>query len=211
MILRLNPVPNNPYEFLNSHLPVSRGTFERLNLYYDLLLKWQNSINLVGGDTIGDAWNRHFLDSLQLAKYIDDKQKIIADIGSGAGFPGMALAIYGYTNIHLIESDARKVAFLREVARITDTKISIHHCRIEEHKIEKIDIFISRACASLDKLLQLISESVSHETICLFHKGKNYSIEVDNTSLNWQYDLAVMPSIADFQSVIMKLYNIKKV
>ncbi|MEQ1789048.1 MAG: 16S rRNA (guanine(527)-N(7))-methyltransferase RsmG [Rickettsiales bacterium] len=207
---------NNPFELLNNHFTVSRGTFERLNIYHNLLLKWQPAINLVGKDTISDAWSRHFLDSLQLTKHIDDKQKIITDLGSGAGFPGMILAIFDYQNIHLIESDARKIAFLREVARVTETKISIHHCRIENNPIDNVDIFVSRACAPLDKLLQLISESnsikrVSRETICLFHKGKNYSIENENALLNWQYDLSVTPSIVDSQSVILRLANIRKV
>lgn len=210
-------MPNNPFELLNSHIPVSRGTFESLSIYHDLLLKWQSTINLVGKDTLEDAWNRHFLDSLQLIKYIEDKQKIIVDLGSGAGFPGMVLAMAGYSNIHLIESDARKVAFLREVARVTNTKISIHHCRIENSPIKEVDIFVSRACAPLEKLLQLVyypndmSKSVSRGTICLFHKGKNYSIESENALLNWQYDMSVTPSIVDSQSVILKISNIRKV
>lgn len=208
---------NNPFDLLNKHIEVSRGTFERLNIYHDLLLKWQRSINLIGKDTIEEAWNRHFLDSLQLIKYIDDNQKIIVDLGSGAGFPGLVLAIYGYKNIHLIESDARKVAFLREVARITNTAISIHHCRIENNPIEQVGIFVSRACAPLDKLLHLIyssqdtAKTVSRETICLFHKGKNYSIENKDALLNWQYDMVATPSIVDSQSVILKLSNIRKI
>ncbi len=203
-----------PFELLNEHIYVSHGTFERLKLYHDLLLKWQPKINLVSNDTIDDSWSRHFLDSLQLVKYIDDKEKIIADLGAGAGFPGMALAIMGYKNIHLIESDSRKTAFLKEVARITETKITIHNCRIEEAKIGDVDIVISRACASLDKLLQLsehiLSENISRGTICLFHKGKNYSIENEDALKNWQYDLAVTPSIAGLQSVILKLSKVRK-
>jgi 16S rRNA (guanine527-N7)-methyltransferase len=204
-------VPNNPFELLNTHFQVSRGTFESLNLYHDLLLKWQATINLVGKDTLSDVWRRHFLDSLQLIKYIEDKNSVIVDLGSGAGFPGMALAIYGYKNVHLIESDSRKVAFLREVARVTNTKITIHNCRIENNPIDKVDIFISRACAPLEKLFQLISSSVSRETICLFHKGKNYSIEDESASKKWQYDMDVTPSIVDSQSVVLKISNIRKV
>lgn len=204
-------MPDNPFEFLNKYITVSQEIFERLNIYHDLLLKWQASINLVGKDTLNDVWNRHFLDSLQLIKYIGDKQKIIADLGSGAGFPGMVLAMAGYGNIHLIESDTRKIAFLREVARITETQISIHHCRIEDNPIKGIDIFISRACSPLEQLFQLILQSVSHETTCLFHKGKNYSIENKNALLNWQYDMVAMPSIVDSQSMILKISNIRKI
>lgn len=202
----------DPFELLNNHIPVSHETFERLKLYHDLLLKWQKKINLISNETISYTWNRHFLDSLQLVKYIDDKEKIIVDLGAGAGFPSMVLAIMGYNNIHLIESDSRKVAFLREVARITESKVSIHNYRIEQNPIiGEIDIFVSRACASLDKLLDLSQKRISRGTICLFHKGKNYSIENQDALKNWQYDLVVTPSIVDSQSVILQLSNIRKI
>lgn len=209
-MVRLNSVLEEPFEFLNKHISVSHGTYERLKLYHDLLLKWQDKINLVGKDTLSDVWRRHFLDSLQLINFIPDKTKVIVDLGSGAGFPGMALAIYGYENIHLIESDSRKVAFLREVARVTETKISIHNCRIENNPIIKVDIFISRALASLEKLFELIEKSVSHGTICFFHKGKNYSIENESALLSYKYDMAVTQSISDLHGVVLKISNIRK-
>ena len=198
----------DPFELLNDHVDVSHGTFLKLKLYHDLLLKWQNTINLIGKDTIGDSWNRHFLDSLQIIKLLPDNNKTIVDLGSGAGFPGMILAIMGFTHVHLIESDSRKCAFLKEVARITETKISIHNTRIENNTVENIDIFVSRACASLDNLLHLCKKNISRETICLFHKGKNYSNENTDARINWNYDIEVTPSIIDPQSVILKLSNV---
>ncbi len=198
------------YKLLNEHFHVSHETFERLSLYQNLLLKWQKSINLISNDTISDIWNRHFLDSLQLIPHIVNKEKIIVDLGSGAGFPAMPIAIFGYKNIHLIESDIRKSAFLREVARITETTVEIHNCRIEDNPIDKIDIYTSRACSSLDNLLQLIALKVPRETICLFHKGKNYSKEEEEARRNFQYNLSVFPSISHSQGVILKLSNIKE-
>ncbi|MEK6746482.1 MAG: 16S rRNA (guanine(527)-N(7))-methyltransferase RsmG [Pseudomonadota bacterium] len=202
---------NSPFELLNSHISVSPEVFERLKLYHNTLIKWQEKINLVSKDTLSDVWQRHFLDSLQLINFIEDKNKIIVDLGSGAGFPGMALAIAGYKNIHLLESDSRKVAFLREVARITETKISIHNCRIENNPVADVDIFISRACASLEKLFSLIEKSVTHETTCLFHKGKNYSIENENALLHYRYDMNVTPSVVDSHGVVLKIANIRRV
>ena len=200
----------SPFELLNEHTNVSRETFVKLSLYHDLLIKWQSKINLISNDTIKDIWLRHFLDSLQLIPYIGDKNQIIADLGSGAGFPAMVLAISGYKNVHLIESDTRKVAFLREVARITDTKVTIHNCRIEETELPKIDVVTARACASLDKLLHLIANKVSRETIFLFHKGKNYNTELEDASVNWQYVVSVTPSIVDSNGVILKISDLKK-
>jgi len=200
----------NAFELLNDHISISHETFGDLLAYHDLLLKWQSKINLISNDTIKDVWRRHFLDSLQILPYIDNKEKIIVDLGSGAGFPAIALAIAGFQNVHLVESDIRKSAFLREVARITETKVTIHNCRIEDVKIEKIDIATSRACASLDKLLHLIYDKISCGTICLFHKGKNYSMECEEASKNWQYDISATPSIVDSEGVIVKISNLHK-
>jgi len=198
------------FELLSDQISISHETFEKLSAYHDLLLKWQSKINLISNDTIKDVWRRHFLDSLQLLPYIDNKEKTIVDLGSGAGFPAMALAVAGFQNVRLVESDIRKSAFLREVVRITETKATIHNCRIEDVKIEKIDIVTSRACASLDKLLHLIYDKISHETICLFHKGKNYSMEFEEASKNWQYDISATPSIVDSEGVIVKISNLHK-
>src|SRR3954469_13124540 len=98
---------------------VSRETRERLDIYADLLRKWQRSINLVGPRTVGDLWNRHFLDSAQLLPLMPPGVSVLVDFGSGAGFPGLVLAILGVKQVHLIESDQRKATFLREVARAT--------------------------------------------------------------------------------------------
>lgn len=199
------------FELLRSSFDVSRETYHRLSLYHDALVKWQSKINLVGSDTLQDAWKRHFLDSLQLMPFLLNPDQVIVDLGTGAGFPGMVLAIAGYKNIHVIESDARKIAFLREVARLTETHIFIHHARIGEVEIPSVDVLVSRACAPLGKLLELSQPYVSRETICLFHKGKNYSMEHEEASQNWGYDLAVTPSIVDAQSVILTLSHLRKV
>lgn len=198
------------FKLLNQHITISPEVFERLSRYHDLLVKWQAKINLVGPDTIGDAWRRHFLDSLQLLPHID-RRAIIVDIGSGAGFPGMALAVAGVENIHLIESDAKKIAFLKEVARVTDTKVFIHHMRIEKHPVLKADLILSRACSSLDQLLEYSHPSVSHETICLFHKGKNYFQEVVDAKQKWIFDEKVISSVTDTQGVILKITHLKEV
>ena len=100
---------------------VSRETLERLRIYEALLRKWQAKINLVGPATLDDAWRRHFLDSAQLFPLLPANAQVVVDLGSGAGFPGLVLAVMGVPTVHLIESDLRKAAFLREVARETAT------------------------------------------------------------------------------------------
>ncbi len=207
--IREKPVPD-PFELLNRHVRVSRETFDKLSLYHDLVLKWQPKINLVGPDTIHQMWERHFLDSLQLLNYIDNLSLTIADLGSGAGFPGMALAIAGANDVHLIESDKKKIVFLQEIARITKTNLSIHSARIEACPIGKVSIVISRACAPLVQLLHLASPYVSHETICLFHKGKNYFKEIGDAKEEWSFDHAIFPSITDDKGAIIRLWNVNR-
>jgi 16S rRNA (guanine527-N7)-methyltransferase len=208
VILTPSKLVPNPFQTLNRHVKISHEIFDRLSIYHDLLLKWQPKINLVGPDTIPDCWNRHFLDSLQLIPYIDDLKKTMVDMGSGAGFPGMVIAIVGGRDVHLVESDARKIIFLKEVARLTHTNVTIHHGRIENTVIEDVGIILSRACAPLDALLSLSSFYISHGTDCLFHKGKNYSNEIEDAKEHWSFTCNAFPSVTDTQGVILKLSDI---
>ena len=208
--MSVKQVPDDTFSWLNTHVSVSRKTFDLLNIYHNLLLKWQPKVNLVGPDTISDAWKRHFLDSLQLQNHIENYDARIVDIGTGAGFPGMVLAISGNTNIHLIESDSKKILFLREVARITKTNVIIHHDRIENVELKNVGMVISRACAPLTKLFSYSANFVSHETICLFHKGKNYSKDSEDAKNDWEFESVVLPSIADTEGVVLKITNLRK-
>jgi len=182
----------------------------RLKLYHSLLLKWQKSLNLISPSTIEDSWNRHFTDSAQLAKYISIKNPVIVDLGSGGGFPGMVLAIMVEGSFHLVESDNKKCIFLREVSRETKTKTIIHNNRIENISIPHIDYITSRACASVSQLLSWSQNLVSHETRCLFLKGKNYSIEIDEANKEWHFDVDLHPSITEKESAILELSHIRR-
>ena len=122
--------PLSPEAFAQ-RLHVSRETLKRLTVYLELLRRWQRAINLVGPATLVDPWRRHFLDCGQLAARIPAGAASLVDLGSGAGFPGMVLAILGVREIDLIESDRRKAQFLREVARATGTSVRVHAERIE--------------------------------------------------------------------------------
>ncbi len=190
------------------HLPSDIQT--RLETYQALLLKWQKSVNLVSNSTLSDSWNRHFIDSAQLAKFITKLNPIVVDIGSGGGFPGMVLAIMLDGEFHLIESDQKKCIFLSEVSRETKTKVIIHNDRIETSTIHKVDYITSRACANVSQLFSWTEKLVSHETKCLFLKGKNYSIELDEAKKDWQFDFSNHPSVTESESAILELKNIRR-
>ncbi|MGD9509059.1 MAG: 16S rRNA (guanine(527)-N(7))-methyltransferase RsmG, partial [Geminicoccaceae bacterium] len=107
-------------------LGVSRETLERLQVYLDLLERWQRRINLIGKTTLADPWRRHIVDCGQLWRRWPVQSGRTVDLGSGAGLPGIILAILGSPEVHLIESDQRKAAFLREAARACDVQITVH-------------------------------------------------------------------------------------
>ena len=125
-------MPQRPLsrEEFGAQLHVSRETLERLTVYLELLCRWQPAINLVGAATLADPWRRHFLDCGQLAARIPAGATRLVDLGSGAGFPGMVLAILGVRGVDVIESDRRKAQFLREVARATVASVGVHAGRI---------------------------------------------------------------------------------
>ena len=148
-------------------------------------MKWQNSINLISKSSVKNIWERHFLDSAQLYKYVEDVKGNILDFGSGAGFPGLVLAIMGKKNIHLVESDYKKCVFLNEIAMLTDINITIHNCRIENLNFFNVDIVTCRALAPLHKLMDYVEVFVSKSSNkkqnlpkLLFLKGKSYQNEL---------------------------------
>src|SRR5262245_2955176 len=152
---------------------VSRETLRRLATYAALLEKWQAKINLVGPATLPDLWRRHFLDSAQLLPLLGHPSGTLVDLGSGAGFPGLVLTIMTDWRVHLVDSDQRKCAFLRQVALdcgVLD-RVTIHAKRIEQVTGIAADVVTARACAPLVELLALAAPFVGQTGRCLFLKG----------------------------------------
>ena len=157
---------------------VSRETLERLKLYVDLLVSWNRRINLVGRNTIGDVWRRHILDSAQLYRLLSPHTRILVDLGSGAGLPGLVLAIMGVPEVHLVKSDQRKASFLREAVRLTGTTVSVHAERAETMKTFVADAVTARALAPLLQLLDLSDKFCSVRTLRWFLKGASVEPEL---------------------------------
>lgn len=194
---------------------VSRETFERLKTYEALLREWQQKFNLVSNNSLEDCWNRHFLDSAQLAKYIPADAKVLYDFGSGAGFPGMVLAIMlgektPYLKVKLVESIAKKTLYLNEVKAQTNTAVEIINQRIENIAAEKADVITSRALASLDALLGYVYKFSTKKTKCIFPKGKSYAEEIAEARKNWKFDCEVLPSEQSDEGKILIITNLLK-
>ncbi|MGE5517618.1 MAG: 16S rRNA (guanine(527)-N(7))-methyltransferase RsmG [Bacteroidota bacterium] len=195
-------------EQFQAQTAVSRETLQRLTAYAELLVKWQARINLVGPDTIPNLWQRHLLDSAQVFPLLPQPIHRLVDMGCGAGFPGLVLAIMGVPDVHLIESDARKCAFLREVARVTGTRVTIHNARIEMVPPLGADVVTARALAPLDKLLGWAERHLLPEGHCVFLKGKAVEDELTVASKEWNISFERFPSQTDPSGIILHLKEV---
>lgn len=184
---------------------VSRETMARFDAYAALLARWQARINLVGPSTLADVWTRHFLDSAQLLPLLPPDARTLVDLGSGAGFPGLVLAILGVPDVHLIESDGRKAAFLAEAARATGTQVRIHGRRIADVPAFSADVVTARALAPLAELVPMARRFLASGGVMLFAKGQ--SAEQELTASGPQSTLAVerFPSRTDPAATIFRL------
>jgi len=189
---------------------VSRETLAKLTAYVELLSQWNRRINLVSANTIGDVWRRHILDCAQIAKHLPRQARVVVDLGSGAGLPGLVLAAMGGPEMHLIESDLRKSAFLREAARIMDVPVALHPERIEKVAAFPADVVVARACAPVSQLIDLSAKFWFSETVCLFLKGESAGDELAAAQTAWRMTAETIPSLSDPSGVILKLSAMRR-
>ena len=207
----------NSYEAFCSYQYVSRETYEKLEIFKQTLIKWQKAVNLVSNSSLESIWNRHFLDSAQLYKYTKDIKGNILDMGSGAGLPGIVLAMMGNKNINIVESDSKKCTFMREVIRLTETKLIIYNCRIEELDFINPELITSRALAPLKKLVEYADNHMKKNIMVeekaiklLFLKGKLYKEELKDLKRVRQIEYEIFPSVTSEYGKIVYITNISK-
>jgi len=200
-------------EAFGEQIGVSRETLARLSIHLELLRRWQPAINLVGPASLSDPWRRHFLDCAQLATHVpraSGPATTCIDVGSGAGFPGMVLALLGVSGVHLIESDRRKAQFLREVARATGAPVTIHAERLEHLRPWPAGLITARALAPLPRLLQLVEPFVASDSVCLFLKGGSVARELTEARQSWHMVAERSPSLAHPAGVVLKLQGVRR-
>lgn len=209
----MRPEASPGLEGLRALLPVSRETYERLATLVGLVKKWQKAENLVAASTLDTIWTRHVADCAQLVALMPGARHWL-DLGSGGGFPGLVTAILLSSSdresgkVHLVESNARKCAFLRTAARETGAPVTIHHGRIEDILAEwtaPVDAISARALAPLPVLFKLAGHLITPERPAAFFKGVDYRNEVDEVSQSWDFDLVIHPSRISEGSVILEV------
>lgn len=193
---------------------VSRETAERLDCFVALLKTWQSKTNLVADSTLSEIWTRHIADSLQLLKLAPDAQTWV-DLGTGGGFPGMviACALSPPARVHLVESNARKAAFLREAARLTGVPAVIHTERIEEfrgHFQETVDVVTARALAPMTELFEYVAPFVEMGAKALLLKGQDVADELTQASKYWKIEVELVPSETEAKARIVVVRSLQR-
>ena len=205
----VNNFENYGQKDLQNQFGLSLFVMEKLCLYEAMLKKWQRKINLVGPKTLDDIWRRHILDSLQILNHIPETAKILVDLGSGAGLPGLILAIVADQNndldVHLVESDQRKAVFLREVNRETNAGVTVHSQRIENIENLKADVITARALAPLENLLKLSQYHQHEATTLLLLKGENVQQELTQADKSWKMKVSEIPSLSGGAGCLLQI------
>ncbi|MBP2149594.1 16S rRNA (guanine(527)-N(7))-methyltransferase RsmG [Xanthobacter flavus] len=196
---------------------VSRETFRRLGLIVELLRKWQKTINLVAPATLSEVWSRHIADSLQLINHVAADSIRWVDLGSGGGFPGLvvaaALSERPGADVHLVESDTRKSAFLREVARVAELPVTVHAHRIEQVAqmlAPGTEVVSARALAPLPKLLELAEPFLTAGALGVFPKGRDAERELTEARKGWTLDCDLRASVSDREARVLLVRSARR-
>ena len=200
-------------ENLIEKMNVSRETITKLKAYEKSLKEWLNKFNIVSNNSLNDAWNRHFLDSLQLMEYIPDDAKTLLDLGSGAGFPAMVIAIASAQRlpdlkVSLVESVKKKTLYLNAVRDLCGVNVNIVNDRIENIDQQKVDVITSRAMCNLTDLLKYAYRFTTKKTTLIFPKGKSYQVELDNAKKYWHFDCKIKQNKICSEGVILLITDL---
>jgi 16S rRNA (guanine527-N7)-methyltransferase len=178
--------------------------------YLELLIDYNSHTNLVGKSTLFHPWNSHILDSLQIISFIKNKNNSILDMGTGAGLPGIILNIFGCKKVTLVDSNGKKIKFLKHINAEMSLGITPLLTRLEKIKNLKFDILTSRALANLDKLFTYSQKFLKKNTVLIFLKGKTVNEEIDFASKGWIFDIEQHQSISDQRGSLIIIKNLKK-
>jgi len=195
---------------------VSRETITSLKKYEDLLIKANKTLNLVGNSTIKEIWSRHFLDSVQVIDFIDKNDNTLVDLGSGAGFPGVVLAITLKDRkiplkIKLIEKSPKKVKFLRDLINKLQLDVEVINRNVlEDSKKLLDDVFVARAFKPLKIILQLIHNKAENWKKVFIFLGKTGKSELLQASKSWEIEYKQRVSITSDDSTVIEINRLKK-
>jgi len=194
--------------------PVSHETLERLSIYEKMLVSWNEKFNLISASTLPHIWTRHFLDSAQLMKFVPKDSKSLADMGAGAGFPGLVLAIMAIDTglpiiVNEIEATGKKADFLQAVIDELNLPARVRRERVEAIKDLKVDIVTARAMKALPDLLKYANYLIHKDSICLFPKGRALAEELTEAKKYWTFTSEIHQSLSDDSGSVLILKDLR--
>ena len=189
---------------------ISEKSKKDLLFYQDELLKWQKKINLISPKTIPSIWKDHVLDSARLYPFIQPTD-IVLDMGSGAGFPGLVLAMMGVKEMHLVESDTRKCLFLKHIKRSCCLEnVIIHHQRIEKLEPFDVDVVTARAVSDFETLFNYAFPFLKKDSQCVFLKGSSCEEELTRAEKKWIMDIEKYQNHRDFRGSVFIIHHLRR-
>ncbi len=189
-------------KFCNDNFDDGKSILTKLTEYKKILLKENETMNLIGKSTITDLDERHLLDCIQIIKYLPQHEKSVMDIGTGAGLPGIILSIIGFKNLHLVEKSPKKSSFLENCKLRLGLNYVVHNTSISEISNLNVDYITARAFASIEKIISMTKKIINKKTKFILHKGKSYLTELETINTE-KYFWATHPSITSSESKII--------
>ena len=165
--------------------------------------------NLVGKSTLVNPWRSHILDCIQVSPFIKNRNSTILDMGTGPGLPGLVLAIIGYNNVNLVDSNQKKINFVKHISKKLDINVKIFLSRIEKLNTPKFDFLISRALANLNKLFIYSHKLTDKNTVLIFLKGKKVKNEINEAKKIWSFNSEIYPSQSDERGSVLIIKKLK--
>jgi len=195
---------------------VSRETITSLKKYENLLISANQKLNLIGNSTVNQIWTRHFLDSVQVIDFIDKNDKCLVDLGSGAGFPGIVIALALKDRgipikVKLIEKSPKKTKFLKELTHELDLNVEVKNENVLDKEITLVeDVFVARAFKPLVTILELIHKKAKNYKKFFIFLGKTGNKELLDASKSWDIQYKQRVSVTSSDSIIIEVNNLKK-
>jgi 16S rRNA (guanine527-N7)-methyltransferase len=201
-------LPADPRAEFLAAFPVSRETEALLARFENLLLERNQLLSLISDTTADIVWTRHFLDSAQLLPLIPEPDRPLVDMGTGAGFPGLVLAILGLPHVHLVENNMQKVGFLRSVVEALSLPVTLHGMKSDTVKPFVAGTVTARALKPLDQLIGFGKRFLGQNSVCLFPKGRRAEEEMAVAARKWHMKAERFPSVTDPDSTIFRLSDV---
>lgn len=196
---------------ISERFNLSQEKVDKLDKYIQEITNYNTHTNIVGKSTLIDPWKSHVLDSIQMGNFISNKKSSILDMGTGAGIPGIILAISQFTNVSLIDSNLKKIKFVKFVCLKLNINIKIYHQRIESLINQKFDYLVSRALTNLNKLFFYSQKLLNKHTILIFLKGKHTNDEINEAKRFWKFRYKLYQSISDERGNVVIIKDLMKI